>query len=513
MVRVVMGMAGMFTFLRRFSSRLPTKIRLFTSKEASMIIFRIALILSATLFGMAIYQRTINMWAMKNIGDTFLRKEIGSRQILLGTFFREKSEQNFDGKFVIVHFLGDTRMEHPLYCHTMMANGKTMTTRAHVQRIHRGKRAANDICSWAGHLAECEVEVHTHRELRIGTTADPLESLLIHPEIPKHIRPKADLVVCMAPMYIYIEWEILLLGLETWLSMGAQKIIVPVQSASTTAYSILKKYQEKGYVEIREWPKWPTLSDVNPNGLVLSRGIEESHVNCLLHTKPWADLVVFTDIDDFYLPADPSNVIIGGTPALFKEIFDEHPQAGSLLLNIEIQFNFNFLQNTKFKQNCQVWRMKTRVVVNASRVDSVNMHETGIHRFGYVQVRVPCRKGHFYHFRHSHGTVPSPTEIDMTTLQSILNRSWKKRLFSSLNTIAASQLPPSSIESFEDFDKCMGAINAEHWTMKVSRCLTPHVCFSRLKRDVPCVAARADYAFHFSAISSSYIMTPKVCCL
>ena len=24
------------------------------------------------------------------------------------------------------------------------------------------------------------------------------------------------------------------------------------------------------------------------------------------------------------------------------------------------------------------------------------MHETGIHKFGYVQVRVPCRDAHFY---------------------------------------------------------------------------------------------------------------------
>jgi hypothetical protein len=30
------------------------------------------------------------------------------------------------------------------------------------------------------------------------------------------------------------------------------------------------------------------------------------------------------------------------------------------------RFNFNFLGHTQWKTNCKVWRMKTRVVVNAS---------------------------------------------------------------------------------------------------------------------------------------------------
>ncbi|KHJ85916.1 hypothetical protein OESDEN_14347 [Oesophagostomum dentatum] len=119
-------------------------------------------------------------------------------------------------------------------------------------------------------------------------------------------------------------------------------------------------------------------------------------------------------------------------------IFAEHPQAGSLLFehrdvqfqlppqqagpNTLANFNFNFITESKHKMNCNVWRMKTRVVVNASRVDSVNMHETGIHRFGYVQTRVPCRQAHFYHLRHSHHTVPNPVNIDMSNLATILNR-------------------------------------------------------------------------------------------
>lgn len=67
--------------------------------------------------------------------------------------------------------------------------------------------------------------------------------------------------------------------------------------------------------------------------------------------------------------------------------------------------------------------MKTRVAVNASRVDSVNMHETGIHRFGYVQVRVPCRQAHFYHLRHSYKNIGiNEWPIEMTKLSSMLNR-------------------------------------------------------------------------------------------
>ncbi|PAV59914.1 hypothetical protein WR25_12514 [Diploscapter pachys] len=350
----------------------------------------------------------------------------------------------------VVHFLGDVRMEHPVYCFSKQPDNRYLISHATVQRIHKGKRANSDVCSWAGHIAECEVEPHAYREFRMGTTLAVEDSFIITPEAPIKEK-KHDLVVCMAPMYMYTDWEILLAGIgmgerlleaknrlisETWMALGATKIVVPIQSASTTTYKILKEYEKLGIVIIRHWPKWPVLSDVNPNGLVLSRGIEESHVNCLFFVKPFADLVVFTDIDDMLLPNDPTMVSKGINLKILRSLFAEHPQAGSLLFeHRDVQFsypenqnkytlstfNFDFLQNSRNKMNCNVWRMKTRVAVNASRVDSVNMHETGIHRFGYVQTRVPCRQAHFYHLRHSHAVVPSPTPIDMSPLSNLLN--------------------------------------------------------------------------------------------
>lgn len=65
------------------------------------------------------------------------------------------------------------------------------------------------------------------------------------------------------------------------------------------------------HVILRHWPKWPVFSDLNPNGLVLSRGIEESHVNCLHFAKPFAEMVAFTDIDDMLIPPNPLTVRAG----------------------------------------------------------------------------------------------------------------------------------------------------------------------------------------------------------
>jgi hypothetical protein len=56
----------------------------------------------------------------------------------------------------VIQFVGDSRQSHELYCHSE-SGGQTQISQAHIQRIHKGKRAANDICSWGGHLAECEV--------------------------------------------------------------------------------------------------------------------------------------------------------------------------------------------------------------------------------------------------------------------------------------------------------------------------------------------------------------------
>uniref|UniRef100_A0A1I8AAX0 Glycosyltransferase family 92 protein n=1 Tax=Steinernema glaseri TaxID=37863 RepID=A0A1I8AAX0_9BILA len=495
--------------------------RLFRSKNVFDRLFMFILIVVGIICGFALYHRTTNMWALKNLGDGFLSKHIGRRPIVIGAFHRQLEEQNVGGHYAVMQFVGDSRESHSLYCRSTDQHGNEVIDRAHIERIHKGKRAANDICSWAGHLAECRIAGSDLSSVQVSTDPEFTGFLDVSIEAPVSFGKRQKLVVCMAPMYIYTEWQILLTGIETWLAFGATKIIVPVQSASTNAYLILKAYEKQGIVIIRDWPKWPVLSDVNPNGLVLSRGIEESHVNCLYFVKPFADMVVFTDIDDMLLPVNPLDMA-AGPMKIIADLTREHPQAGSFLFeHRDVQFvlpdeqskptlgkfNFNFLQKTKWKTTCKVWRMKTRVLVNASRVDSVNMHETGIHRLGYVQVRVPCRQAHFYHLRHSYrniATNEAPIDmtvlalklnthsyrniatneapIDMTVLALKLNTQWRERLNSTFSSIATTVLNKSSTESFDDFDRCMGSINEEHWTMSVSR-------------DIGCVATVGDYNF------------------
>uniref|UniRef100_A0A914RKJ0 Glycosyltransferase family 92 protein n=1 Tax=Parascaris equorum TaxID=6256 RepID=A0A914RKJ0_PAREQ len=242
-------------------------------------------------------------------------------------------------------------------------------------------------------------------------------------------------------MYTYTDWQIMLLGIENWLALGATKIVVPVQSASSNTLFILKEYEKAG--------------------------IEESHVNCLHFVKPWADMVAFSDIDDMLIPTNPMDV---------------HSRS-----DIEIL------------QMCTI-----------GRVDSVNMHETGIHRFGYVQVRVPCHKAHFYHMRHSYGEVGHETSIDMRKLMDMLNKllskAFTRRITTSLIALSNVTLSKSSTESFADFDRCMSAINDEHWSLRVSRCLTPHVCYSRLIRNVDCMASLGRY--EFMHVDGDFIIVP-----
>lgn len=65
----------------------------------------------------------------------------------------------------MVQFLGDSRLAHDLFCESE-ADGRKLRSRALVQRIHQGKRGVNDVCSWAGHLAECELASGAVTELR-----------------------------------------------------------------------------------------------------------------------------------------------------------------------------------------------------------------------------------------------------------------------------------------------------------------------------------------------------------
>jgi hypothetical protein len=59
---------------------------------------------------------------------------------------------------------------------------------------------------------------------------------------------RQKLVVCVAPMYIYTEWQIMVTGIETWLAQGATKLIFPIQSASNNTFMILKEYERKGRI-------------------------------------------------------------------------------------------------------------------------------------------------------------------------------------------------------------------------------------------------------------------------
>lgn len=150
--------------------------------------------------------------------------------------------------------MGDSRNAHSLYCLSKYPNntGKTFVSRALIQRIHSGKRAANDICSWSGHLAECEIATHTVKNLWLSSSPKIQENerIAVELEVPLKAAKKHDLVVCVAPLYIYTDWQILLTGIETWFALGATLFVFPLQSASNDTYIILKTYESQGITTI-----------------------------------------------------------------------------------------------------------------------------------------------------------------------------------------------------------------------------------------------------------------------
>lgn len=83
---------------------------------------------------------------------------------------------------------------------------------------------------------------------RLSTVSNPTGSELITVPIEKPViqKPKHKLVVCVAPMYIYTDWQIMVTGIETWLALGATKIIFPIQSVSSQTMKILQQYVDQG---------------------------------------------------------------------------------------------------------------------------------------------------------------------------------------------------------------------------------------------------------------------------
>lgn len=80
---------------------------------------------------------------------------------------------------------------------------------------------------------------------RVSTVSNINHSIEIVVE-PPLINERHKLVVCIAPMYTYTDWQTMLLGIETWLILGATKLIVPIQSATKAVYTILKQYEKAG---------------------------------------------------------------------------------------------------------------------------------------------------------------------------------------------------------------------------------------------------------------------------
>lgn len=72
------------------------------------------------------------------------------------------------------------------------------------------------------------------------------ERISVELEEPLKAPKRHDLVVCVAPLYIYTDWQILLTGIETWFALGATLFVFPIQSASNDTYLILKAYESQG---------------------------------------------------------------------------------------------------------------------------------------------------------------------------------------------------------------------------------------------------------------------------
>lgn len=83
---------------RAFRGGAPLRVHV---AALAALIFRLALVGCALVGGFSLYYRTTNLWALKNLGDSFISKSIGARPIVLGAFHRPHDEQNVKGSFAV----------------------------------------------------------------------------------------------------------------------------------------------------------------------------------------------------------------------------------------------------------------------------------------------------------------------------------------------------------------------------------------------------------------------------
>ena len=183
------------------------------------------------------------------------------------------------------------------------------------------------ICPWGAYFTFCKISPDLSKLYLKMPAADAkpnnrTEVMIQFPTYQHADRNSYDVVVCMAPLYLFERWAQLALAMEVWKHFGVKLVQIYVQSVLPDSYALLKAYEKEGFARIKTFPVLPKFGKFDPNLKVDWRAEAAALTDCFNIYRYSAKFVFFGSPDDLIFPKSRGPLI-----REFEFLSESHPKA------------------------------------------------------------------------------------------------------------------------------------------------------------------------------------------
>ncbi|KAE9552358.1 hypothetical protein FO519_004441 [Halicephalobus sp. NKZ332] len=288
-------------------------------------------------------------------------------------------------------------------------------------------RLAHDInmyCKWTTVILSCSTVAHPETfSLAIPGFTNEAEILFDSP-----VRKKLPTVACLPPTFLEERWQTLVVSIELYKFFGINFQVHYIQSGLKQIFDILKKYEEKEILEIREFPflkldqEYMDFLGYDPVNELDGRNQPVSYTDCLMRYREAADFIFIIDVDDIMIPFRNSDYI-----SELNLLLNEYPTASAFVFP---RFRAEAITVTSFhkfslEKTLQSVRISNEGEVGKSvlipgKAETAWLHWPGI---GNESSReIPKEKSLFLHLRNWSGSAASPNSNSKKTCKTCGNQ-------------------------------------------------------------------------------------------
>uniref|UniRef100_A0A914V1G4 Glycosyltransferase family 92 protein n=1 Tax=Plectus sambesii TaxID=2011161 RepID=A0A914V1G4_9BILA len=346
-------------------------------------------------------------------------------------------------------------------------------------------------CDWSGHVISAFLPKDQAKAM-ISASLINWESLLPLSQLnivqPSKAPQKAQLAICILPLYWYTDWLQLVQFFEIWKLQGASRVFVYYHSISETVDKWLVAYEKEGLVKRIPWTLLPKNSRVDPNLSIYRLGHSLAENDCVYRTMGVAKFVALVDFDEFIIPTS------GTLLQYLQSALKKNPSAGSFRFpHFRLAFggqrptgklaagdvHFNWLLKAK-KVVSDARSGPSKTVFLPDRTDVLLTHQVRAHLAGYSQVAVDANEAMLLHARANwQQTASADNGSSATAIRKIFGESLRNAVLMQFRRIFAKYFGRNAKLEQNDGVRKEVAMCLSDW--KGVGCKTPyHSCYARV---------------------------------